>query len=181
VGIISQIRGYWWELRLSCGHTVERIVTYRPDPTRTRQLRGWARLHAGKSQDLIQPAPKRARCEYCGGDTTKPRGRTEEEALTVAGPSKPSKPTEGPCAYPGCKITCDGDFYCYGCQKFTCEDHNTVASPPMGPHGVEDHWTEKDEHDERWFPVTDPDIDAPDGAVVDGYERHGDRWVKVRP
>jgi hypothetical protein len=29
------------------------------------------------------------------------------------------------------------------------------------------------------FPVTDPEIDAPDGAVVDGYERSGDRWKLV--
>lgn len=28
----------------------------------------------------------------------------------------------------------------------------------------------------RAFPVTDPDLDAPDGAVVDGYERVGDTW-----
>lgn len=28
-------------------------------------------------------------------------------------------------------------------------------------------------------PVTDPDIDAPDGAVVDGYERQGDTWVRI--
>lgn len=26
------------------------------------------------------------------------------------------------------------------------------------------------------FPVTDPNEDAPDGAVVDGHERHGDSW-----
>jgi hypothetical protein len=25
-------------------------------------------------------------------------------------------------------------------------------------------------------PVTDPDVDAPDGAEVDGYVRHGDQW-----
>ena len=31
----------------------------------------------------------------------------------------------------------------------------------------------------RWFRVTDPDMDAPDGAVVDGYERIGDRWVRI--
>lgn len=31
------------------------------------------------------------------------------------------------------------------------------------------------------FPVTDPKIDAPDGAVVDGYERQGNRWVKAPP
>lgn len=27
------------------------------------------------------------------------------------------------------------------------------------------------------FPVTDPELDAPDGAVVDGFERVGNRWV----
>ena len=32
----------------------------------------------------------------------------------------------------------------------------------------------------RSFPVTDPDLDAPDGAVVDGYERVGDRWTRKR-
>lgn len=26
------------------------------------------------------------------------------------------------------------------------------------------------------FPVTDPELDAPDGAVVDGFERVGDTW-----
>lgn len=31
----------------------------------------------------------------------------------------------------------------------------------------------------RSFPVTDPDLDAPDGAVVDGFERHGDTWEEV--
>ncbi len=30
------------------------------------------------------------------------------------------------------------------------------------------------------FPVTDPDLDAPDGAVVDGFERVGDRWEPVK-
>lgn len=28
----------------------------------------------------------------------------------------------------------------------------------------------------REFPVTDDDLDAPDGAVVDGYERVGHWW-----
>lgn len=36
---------------------------------------------------------------------------------------------------------------------------------------------------ERLYPkyreVTDPHLDAPDGAIVDGYERHGDRWVRI--
>lgn len=31
-----------------------------------------------------------------------------------------------------------------------------------------------------WFPVTDPEFDAPDGAVVDGFVRSGDRWVRVK-
>ena len=29
--------------------------------------------------------------------------------------------------------------------------------------------------------VTDPDLDAPDGAVVDGHQRVGDSWVPVEP
>lgn len=28
----------------------------------------------------------------------------------------------------------------------------------------------------RSFPVTDDLLDAPDGAIVDGYKRCGDRW-----
>lgn len=31
----------------------------------------------------------------------------------------------------------------------------------------------------RTLPVTDPELDAPDGAVVDGYERSGDRWTAL--
>jgi hypothetical protein len=30
----------------------------------------------------------------------------------------------------------------------------------------------------RQKPVTDPFVDAPDGAVVDGYERQGDQWIR---
>jgi hypothetical protein len=29
------------------------------------------------------------------------------------------------------------------------------------------------------IPVTDPDLDAPDGAVVDGFRRSGDTWLPV--
>lgn len=29
------------------------------------------------------------------------------------------------------------------------------------------------------FSVTDPDLDAPDGAIVDGYERHGSTWERI--
>lgn len=31
------------------------------------------------------------------------------------------------------------------------------------------------------FDVTDPDLDAPDGAVVDGYERRGGTWEPIAP
>lgn len=31
------------------------------------------------------------------------------------------------------------------------------------------------------FPVTDPYLDAPDGAIVDGYERHRSTWEKLMP
>lgn len=31
----------------------------------------------------------------------------------------------------------------------------------------------------RMRPVTDADLDAPDGAVVDGYRRSGDQWVRL--
>lgn len=37
----------------------------------------------------------------------------------------------------------------------------------------------KDFPERRSLPVTDPELDAPDGAFVDGYERRGDRWVPV--
>lgn len=30
------------------------------------------------------------------------------------------------------------------------------------------------------FDVTDPDLDAPDGATVDGLERHGMRWEPAK-
>lgn len=29
-------------------------------------------------------------------------------------------------------------------------------------------------------PVTHPDLDAPDGAVVDGFERQGDMWIPIK-
>lgn len=32
-----------------------------------------------------------------------------------------------------------------------------------------------------WFPVTDPELDAPDGAIVDGYQRVGSIWKRIAP
>lgn len=48
-------RARWWELRLDCGHTVERSVRYRP--------RG-GRL-ARRALSEVLPPPKRARCHLC--------------------------------------------------------------------------------------------------------------------
>lgn len=31
------------------------------------------------------------------------------------------------------------------------------------------------------FDVTDDELDAPDGAIVDGFERRGDRWMPLEP
>lgn len=33
---------------------------------------------------------------------------------------------------------------------------------------------------QRAFPVTDPELDAPDGAVVDGFVRSGDQWQPLK-
>lgn len=38
-----------------------------------------------------------------------------------------------------------------------------------------------DGDDRHIIPVTDPLADAPDGAVLDGYERQGDQWIRIRP
>lgn len=48
----------WWELRLDCGHTVERPVRYSAE--RSRGWRGGARSGAD-----VLPAVKWARCEQC--------------------------------------------------------------------------------------------------------------------
>jgi hypothetical protein len=49
----------WWELRLVCGHTVERLVKYKVVPGLSRG--GKSR----RSETDIMPAPRRARCEFC--------------------------------------------------------------------------------------------------------------------
>lgn len=52
-------RTRWWELRLECGHEVERTVRYskRPGPA--------ARYSRARSGSDVLPAPKRVRCELC--------------------------------------------------------------------------------------------------------------------
>lgn len=56
------LKHHWWELRLECGHTVERRIRWRPIPN---PRRGWAAQHAGVSLDRLPDAPKRVRCEDC--------------------------------------------------------------------------------------------------------------------
>lgn len=55
----------WWELALTCGHTVERRMRYLPPTDGGPPSRGWAALHHGVSSDRVPPAPKQARCEWC--------------------------------------------------------------------------------------------------------------------
>jgi len=52
-------RTRWWEMRLECGHTVERIVHYRPVPNPDRG----GTQHRRRSDVL--PPPRRVRCEFC--------------------------------------------------------------------------------------------------------------------
>ncbi len=47
----------WYELRLDCGHVVERNARYNPHPSGQRQ-------RARRDRDAL-PAPKRVRCEMC--------------------------------------------------------------------------------------------------------------------
>jgi len=50
----------WWELKLECGHEVERTVKYKPVPGGSL-ANGW---HPRPATDAL-PAPTRARCDYC--------------------------------------------------------------------------------------------------------------------
>lgn len=52
-------RMHWWELRLACGHVVERPARY--PPRSDRHLVG-----APRFRDEALPAPRRARCGDCG-------------------------------------------------------------------------------------------------------------------
>ena len=54
----------WWELRLECGHLVERRIRWLPErngPT----IRGFGNLHRPPSRTRLPKAPTRARCEEC--------------------------------------------------------------------------------------------------------------------
>lgn len=53
-------RTRWWEGTLDCGHTFERTVRYRPDPS-ARNSGGWR----ARPRSAVLPPPKRVRCDEC--------------------------------------------------------------------------------------------------------------------
>jgi hypothetical protein len=53
-------RTKWFELRLSCGHEVERAVRYRS--LGPRASRGGTQHRSGRD---VLPPPRRVRCEHC--------------------------------------------------------------------------------------------------------------------
>lgn len=63
--IFGAFKFYYWDLLLECGHQADRRCRYNPDPSRQRQLRGYAALHHMKPMSLLKPAPKTVRCEDC--------------------------------------------------------------------------------------------------------------------
>ena len=54
------------------------------------------------------------------------------------------------------------------------------SANPVGARNIESYLDSWRRSLADYFSVTDPNLDAPDGAIVDGYERVGDRWKKVR-
>ncbi len=57
----------------------------------------------------------------------------------------------------------------YGHQCTLNRGHKGGHDRYNGPHG------------KAHLPVTDPELDAPDGARLSGYERIGDQWVRIKP
>lgn len=98
------------------------------------------------------------------------------------------------------EIRIDGDRTCYLCHRPLLWDQRTTTWLLPGTTVTSEVHSECKEKLERGekivvdvpvkppaahvelpqgFPVTDPDEDAPDGAVVDGFERHGMTWEPV--
>lgn len=59
----NRITMQWWELRLECGHTVERPLRFPKQTGRPR--RGWQIMHRPRPTSEALPAPKRVRCDSC--------------------------------------------------------------------------------------------------------------------
>lgn len=56
-------RTHWWELTLSCDHTVERTARYVP---LTDEQRAAGESPRQRRPSSVRPAPRRARCATCG-------------------------------------------------------------------------------------------------------------------
>lgn len=56
----------WWDLRLDCGHLVERTARAKPGAAGGRS--GFALMNHPVSDDELLPPPKRVRCEDCGAE-----------------------------------------------------------------------------------------------------------------
>lgn len=54
-------RTKWWNLKLTCGHEVERTVKYFPRSDGFVQRGGTQH----RSRNDVRPPPKKVRCEYC--------------------------------------------------------------------------------------------------------------------
>lgn len=63
----ASFKFHWWVLDLSCGHSVERRVRWKPIPNPPR---GFAALWQGVSLTRKPDPPKRARCEECLGSSS---------------------------------------------------------------------------------------------------------------
>lgn len=70
--------------------------------------------------------------------------------------------------------TCDRDL-CATCAQTTHEPGAKDSTDLCPVHA------EEAKRKAHGFEVTDPEHDAPDGAIVDGFERSGDRWRPVTP
>ncbi len=93
-------------------------------------------------------------CAMCGGS-----GKVRTRTLDVPLPRWLSHPLSRERAE---KLGLSGEPECAACAEWVyC---GTVTAAHTCPHS---------------FPVTDPHLDAPDGAVVDGHVRILDRWVRV--
>lgn len=76
-------------------------------------------------------------------------------------------------------VAVDGLVSCDECQGTGCTPQGIRDCEPCGGKGFRPVRA-MEASPPRSFPVTDPELDAPDGAVVGGFERSGDRWNPIR-
>lgn len=62
--IFANFSHSWWELRLECGHTVDRRIRWLPERNGPK-VRGFGNLHRPPSRNRLPNPPRRVRCEEC--------------------------------------------------------------------------------------------------------------------